>query len=99
MAATLFQTDGSTLQITPDNGSTFSLHELYDLLGCNMIQVLNVGEICDTDSILILDEDGKFRQSPVINVKATVIAHAHHAISKYDYIVGDAILCDADMLD
>lgn len=95
MKAKLYTTDNRELEIEPLNGETFDLHELYGILKCDLIEVV---ELRGSDDIMIIDEEGKFN-SPEINEKATEIARKHRAIFPSDYIVGLAIVCPSDMLD
>lgn len=95
MKATLIKTDGTVVEIEPLNGETFELQELYKLLDCELVEVVNLRR---SENILIIDEEGKYSQK-FINEAATVIARNAQGIYPTGYIVGDAILCHSDMLD
>lgn len=84
MRAELIKTDGTRKAIAP-KGSSFELQELYALIGCDLIQVVNAGE-----RILIVDEEGMLTGRP-INATASLLAQQP--------IVGDVVLCDSDMLE
>jgi len=81
----------AAVEITPHNGTNFGLKELYGIIGCQLIQVINLND----DEIMIMDEEGKLSGQPV-NLLAT--AHADHVISPNDCIVGIAVICPSSML-
>lgn len=86
--AVLIKTDGSKTDITPKNGSDFSLEELYELIGCEMVEVVYL-----TDSgIMIIDEEGKQKKPIVMNRIATDIANLPG-----DIIVGNVVVCHTSM--
>lgn len=80
--------------VTPEDGldRPFRLHELYDLLDCSMIEVVNLHGMFE-GLILIVDEEGKLKGDPKVNVSATALAYAGQAIYEGDLIIGPAILC------
>lgn len=94
MNAVLYTTDNNEISITPQNGKCFELEELYSILRCELIEVIDLNE----DKIMIIDEEGKFT-NPIVNRNATEIAIKNRAIYEYDYIAGMAIVCDSDMLE
>lgn len=96
MKGKLLTTDGTIMDVEPLNGETFSLHELYRILDCDLIEIVRLQ---GSEDILVIDEEGKFSQYPEFNSIATEIAHKHRAISQYDYIVGKALLCNSDMIE
>lgn len=90
--ATLYKADGSTRQVEPDNGSSFELEQLYDLLNCDMIQVVPVGK----GEIMVIDEEGKLKSDAKINKKAT--ERARGFLFAGDVIVGNALVCKDEEL-
>lgn len=85
MDAQFISTDGTYKTIKPANGSDFTLEELYNLIGCDLIEVVSL----DGDKIMIVDEEGLLKGSR-INHEASAICLAH--------IVGNAVFCPSDML-
>lgn len=83
--------DGDIKEITPDNGTDFSLGEAQGIVE-GYIEVLPL----TPDQIIILNEEGKFCKD--YNAVATGIAELHHALFAGDYICGDVIICPAEML-
>lgn len=81
--ATIFKTDGTSLEVEPKNGKDFGLQELYQIVGCNMIEIVYLPD----KMILVIDEEGKLQDKP-INCQATILCKMSD-----DYIVGDALLC------
>ncbi|WP_035558349.1 hypothetical protein [Hymenobacter sp. IS2118] len=80
--------------VSPRNGKSFKLAELYELLDCQLVDVVRV----TNDLILIIDDEGKFRNPAYLNLLATYVWHQHQgtlraAARGVDAIVGRAILC------
>lgn len=75
----------------PENGNTFTLKEAQRAVG-GYIEIVRL----DDDMIMILNEDGKYGLP--INEIATSIAHSHKAIRPDDYICGDVVICQTEML-
>lgn len=90
-SAKIIYTDKEAEDYTPKNGKTFELDELQGIVdGCIEIIRLNDGRM------IIVDEEGKSKDKAV-NIPATNILRRDHYTT--DYIVGTAIVCDADMIE
>lgn len=87
--ATLIKADGTQTEILPQNGTDFSLEELQNYVD-GYIQVIQLHN--QEDKILVINEDGKIQQRP-LNTTATELALSNRAIFRYDFIVGDVVLC------
>ena len=76
--------------VSPGNGRSFKLAELYPLLDCQRVDVVRLTE----ELILIIDDEGKFRNPAYLNLLATYLWHQHQPAARgVDCIVGRAILC------
>lgn len=76
--------------VTPRNGKSFKLEELYQLLDCRLVDVVRLTD----DLILIIDDEGKFRQPAYLNLLATYLWYQYVPEARgQDSIVGRAILC------
>ena len=90
-SAKIIYTDKEAEDYTPKNGKTFGLTEMQEIIGGYIEPIrLNDGRM------IIVDEDGKSKDKAV-NIPATNILRRDHYTT--DYIVGTAIVCDADMID
>ena len=90
-SAKIIYTDKEAEDYTPKNGKTFALTEMQEIVGGYVEPIrLNDGRM------IIVDEDGKSKNKAV-NIPATNILRRDHYTT--DYIVGTAIVCDADMVD
>ena len=90
-SAKIIYTDKEAEDYTPKNGTTFELEEMQKIIGGYVEPIrLNDGRM------IIVDEDGKSKDKAV-NIPATNILRRDHYTT--DYIVGTAIVCDADMID
>lgn len=85
---TMLMVDGTSREVVPENGKNYKLQELYNMLGCSMIEV--VYPQTKQDYILICDEEGLFVADPKVNFAATVLNGSH--------IVGNALLCHTSRL-
>ena len=94
MKAKLLKASGEVVEIEPKNGTDFKLDELYEHLKCSLVEVINLNQ----DDIMVVDEEGKWSSNNVINVNATVLAQENQAIIFWDYIVGNAIVCNRKMI-
>ena len=90
-SAKIIYTDKEAEDYTPKNGKTFELTEMQEIVGGYVEPIrLNDGRI------IIVDEDGKSK-GKAVNIPATNILRRDHFTT--DYIVGTAIVCDADMIE
>ena len=90
-SAKIIYTDKEVEDYTPKNGKTFALTEMQEIVGGYVEPIrLNDGRM------IIVDEDGKSKDKAV-NIPATNILRRDHFTT--DYIVGTAIVCDADMIE
>ena len=87
----IIYTDKEAEDYTPKNGKTFGLTEMQEIVGGYIEPIrLNDGRM------IIVDEDGKSK-GKAVNIPATNILRRDHFTT--DYIVGTAIVCDADMIE
>ena len=90
-SAKIIYTDKKAEDYTPKNGTTFELEEMQKIVGGYIEPIrLNDGRM------IIVDEGGKSK-GKAVNIPATNILRRDHYTT--DYIVGTAIVCDADMID
>ena len=90
-SAKIIYTDKEDEDYTPKNGKTFALTEMQEIIGGYVEPIrLNDGRM------IIVDEEGKSKNKAV-NIPATNILRRDHFTT--DYIVGTAIVCDADMVE
>ncbi|MFD1469886.1 hypothetical protein ACFQ48_16780 [Hymenobacter caeli] len=76
--------------VNPANGESFKLAELYAMLDCRTVDVVRLTD----ELILIIDDEGKFREPTYLNLLATYLWHQHQPEARgVDAIVGRAILC------
>lgn len=89
-SAKIIYTDKEAEDYTPKNGKTFELDEMQGIVG-GYIEIINLKD----GRMMIVDEEGKLNNKAV-NIPATNILRRDHYTT--DYIVGTAIVCDADMI-
>ena len=89
--AHVYYPNGDFQETQPNNGSTFELEELQEVVG-GYIEIVRLRD----GRMIIVDEEGKSKDKAV-NIPATNILRRDHYTT--DYIVGTAIVCDADMLE
>lgn len=81
----------SNTEVKPENGTDFTLEELYKYLECDMIEVIYFND----NTIMIIDEMGKIKEK-YYNNQATYIFRDKRKTQ--DFIVGNAIVCDISEL-
>ena len=81
----------SYIEVKPENGTDFTLEELYKHLECDMIEVIYFND----NTIMIIDEMGKIKEK-YYNNQATYIFRDKRKTQ--DFIVGNAIVCDISEL-
>jgi hypothetical protein len=82
--ATIIRADGRVQEVTPANGSHFTLAELQAVVG-GYIEAVAV-----QDRFMFVNEDGKHLGLP-LNHEAT--ARVRHVLVPGDVVVGDVIIC------
>jgi hypothetical protein len=70
MSAILYRADGTQQEVTPANGTDFTIQELYSLIGCQYVEMIDCGE---SNMIMIGDEESKLHDDFVVNERATKI--------------------------
>lgn len=76
--------------VSPRDGRSFRLGELYELLDCRTVDVVRLTD----ELILIIDDEGKFRSPCYLNLLATYLWYQHQPAARgQDSIVGRAVLC------
>ena len=92
--AKLIKADGTETEVKPADGVKFTLEEMQKYVGgCIEIIDLPSGEV------LIVNEEGKCVDEPVVNIKATAIWKTEYPISQYpvnndELVVGDVLLIE-----
>ena len=94
MKAKLLKASGEVVEIKPNNGKDFKLDELYKHLQCSLVDVISLNR----DDIMVVDDEGKLKANNVVNVNATMLAQENQAITSWDYIAGNAIVCNKKMI-
>ena len=90
-SAKIIYTDKEDEDYAPKNGKTFELSELQGIVDGNF-EIVRLKD----GRIIVIDEEGKSKGKEV-NIPATNILRRDHYTT--DYIVGTAIICDADMIE
>lgn len=89
--AALILTDGSEREVTPrDRGCGFTLEELYRLIGCATVQMIELAD----GRFMWMDEDGKYRTELARNDRATKLLHEAGGL-RDDFIVGTVLVTSA----
>ena len=90
-SAKIIYTDKEAEDYTPKNGKAFALTEMQEIVG-GYVELIRLND----GRMIIVDEEGKSK-GKAVNIPATNILRRDHFTT--DYIVGTAIVCDADMID
>jgi hypothetical protein len=87
MKDVVINVDGTQREVSPANGSDYSLEEMRDLIGCKWIQIINTHD----GRSMVIDEEGKLTGKE-INMTATGL----YQYGKYDPVVGNVLVCGSD---
>ena len=90
-SAKIVYPDKDSEDYTPKNGKTFALTEMQEIVG-GYIEVIRLND----GRLIIVNEEGLLQGLPV-NIEATNILRRDHSTTQY--IVGNAIVCDSDMIE
>lgn len=89
--AHVYYPNGDFQETQPNNGTTFELEEMQEIVG-GYIEIIRLND----GRVIIVNEDGLSLNLPV-NIEATNILRRDHSTTQY--IVGNAIVCDVDMVE
>lgn len=78
MDATLYKADGTQQTVKPQNGTSWTLEELYALLGCDMVEILDSGK---DGMVFIGDEEARCKDEYTINAQATALYRENFGIT------------------
>lgn len=70
-----------------EEGSYFDLEQLYSILECDCISIVNVP---NSELILVCDEEGLFKQGATFNLMASTLAETP--------LVGNVLLCHTSLV-
>jgi hypothetical protein len=90
MKAKIYKADGSIIDVKPNNGTDFSLEELQEIVG-GYIEIVSLMD----NEIMVINEEGKLIDLP-FNETATQMYQEVDGF--YDYIAGDVLVCDSNMV-
>lgn len=90
--ATVIKTDGTKTNVRPENGKTFGLEEMQDIVG-GYIEIVSMGD----GNVMVMNEEGKYLCEP--NPAASEKMLALGAIFPFDEIYGDVLVCRSEEVD
>lgn len=91
MKAKLLKANLDVIDVTPENGTDFTLEELQGFVG-GFIEIVPI----NPSQIMVINEEGKLNDLP-INALATNALYL--AMGDFcDVIVGDVLICDSAMV-
>ena len=101
--ATLLKTDGTSIEITPGNGTDFSLADLRNYIECEYIEVIYLNNSAYQEGdpeglIMIGDEEARLFDNPLVNIAATQLYRESWEVGFGYTIVGNIILCKSKEL-
>ncbi len=89
MTSRIIKTNNEVIEVTPKNGTDFSLEELQEIVG-GYIEILPLQD----NEIMVINEEGKL-DGLDYNSKAT---EEVQKCGWADFIVGDVLVCDTQMV-
>lgn len=93
--AKLFKTSGEIVDIAPENAKKrFSLEELYQHIGCSLIDAQCMENKDKEELWFIADDEGLLRNEPELNRKATAFVRA---FSGFNWtLFGNVVICNGN---
>ena len=88
--AEIIKTDGTRTATTPANGEYFTLEEMQTAVG-GMVEIIEL----DDKQSMILNEEGKLLDLTYNEVVDEIF---HRYFNTLDYIVGDVLLCENELI-
>lgn len=92
-SATQITTDGEITEVKPAEGKIFTLKEFYKHTNCDIVEFVYL----PNDKIMVVDEEGRLRQNPKINLLATLIVS--HLGEKFMPICGDVLIINQNQTE
>ena len=89
--AKIIKTDGTEIEVSPKNGTDFSLEEMQKVV-CGFMEVYYINNYND---ILIINEEGKLYNLPYNKTATELFRKAYRTD---DYIVGDVLVCSKEQV-
>ena len=84
--AIFFKTDSPKgVEVSPKNGTDFTLDELKDIVG-GYIEILPLGK----KYLMVVNDEGKLQGLPINHAATSVLCNVYRT---NDYIVGNALIC------
>lgn len=87
--AKIITTDGLEIEVSPKNGTDFSLEEMQKVVG-GYIEMYHI-----SDMLMVINEEGKLYGLPY-NEKATKLFRESYKTD--DFIVGNVLVCDNNQI-
>jgi hypothetical protein len=94
LPALLYTTDLSVTRIQPANGRYFTLEEMQRVVG-GRIEIIPLDREGLEDRLLVIHEEGKLISLP-LNMLATLEWIRYYG--ETDFVSGDAIICQPDLI-
>ena len=88
--ARLIKTSGEIIEVSPKNGTDFSLEELQEFVG-GYIEIVNILTGTPKGTIMVVNEEGKLRDLEINGVASAMVGFR-------DIVVGDVLVCDNNQI-
>lgn len=89
----IIKTNGQVIDVEPENGLTYELQQLHDIVG-GYIELVRL----NNKEYMVVNEEGKLYNLP-FNAMATSLYHKEVPQAKDDFIVGDVLVCYQDEIE
>ena len=86
MTDIIYKTNGEVKEISPKNGTYYTLKELQEIVG-GYIEIIHL----TNNKIMVINDEGKLINLPY-NKNATILYKP--SFNTDDFIIGDALVCD-----
>lgn len=86
--AQFIKSNGSEVELKPENGKHFSLEELQGCVG-GLIEIVESND----GRLIVLNEEGKLNELPINRKASALYKYAGH-----DIIVGDVLICNKNQI-
>lgn len=80
-------TSGEITEVKPGNDKIFTLQEFYKHTNCDIVEFVYL----PNEKIMVVDEEGRLRQNPKINILASLIV-THLNDGRFLPICGDVLI-------